>query len=153
VKILGWELTDTGFYFSFLGIAMALVQGPTLTKISKVLSESILIIIGSFLLAVGFAFYIFNSTLLVYSGAVFIALGNGLMWPSVLSLLSQTTDEKYQGIIQGFAGSISSVASIAGLLAGGVLYTRLSGWIFLLSAINIFIVFLIAFSLNRKSKP
>jgi hypothetical protein len=63
-------------------------------------------------------------------------------------MLSQTTDEKYQGIIQGFSGSLSKLTSIAGLLAGGVLYTRLSGWIFLLSAINIFIIFLITLCLN-----
>jgi MFS family permease len=152
VKILNWELTDTGLYFAFLGIIMALVQGPVLTWITKILSESRLILLGSLLLSIGFAFYIFNSTLLVYLGAIFIALGNGLMWPSVLSLLSQVTDEKFQGLIQGFAGSMGSVASILGLLIGGVLYTRLSGMIFLLSAIIILFVFLISLSLKNRSE-
>jgi MFS family permease len=151
VEILKWELMDIGLYFAFLGIIMAFVQGPVLTWISKLLSESSLILVGSLLLAIGFAFYIFNSTMLVYSGAVLIALGNGLMWPSVLSLLSQTTDEKFQGIIQGFAGSMGSVASIVGLLVGGVLYTRLSGLVFILSAIILFFVFLISLSFIKKS--
>ena len=152
VKILRWELMDTGLYFAFLGIMMALVQGPALAKMSKLYSESMLIIVGSLLLAIGFAFYIFNTSFYVYLGAVFIAIGNGLMWPSVLSLLSQTTDEKYQGIIQGFAGSMGSVASILGLIIGGVLYTRLSGMIFLLSAIIILFVFLISLSFKNLSK-
>lgn len=153
VEILQWKLTDTGIYFAFLGIIMALVQGPALTRISGSVSETNLILIGSFSLAVGFVFYIFNSIFLVYFGAVFIAFGNGLMWPSVLSLLSQTTNEKYQGIIQGFAGSMGSVASILGLLVGGVLYTRLSGGTFLLSATIIFLVFFCSLSLKRRENP
>jgi MFS family permease len=99
---------------------MALVQGPLLTKISKVASESNLI------------------------------LFDGLMWPSVLSLLSQTTDEKFQGMIQGFAGSMGSIASIIGLLMGGVLYTRVTGLIFLISAIIIFFVFIISLSFKYQ---
>jgi MFS family permease len=150
IEVLKWELTDTGLYFSFLGIMMALIQGPALGRISKYYSESILILFGSIILSVGFAFYIFNSTLLVYAGAVFIALGNGLMWPSVLSLLSQSTDEKFQGMIQGFAGSVGSVASIIGLLIGGIVYAILGGWIFLISAIILFIVFLISSTLRRR---
>jgi MFS family permease len=151
VQKLNWELTDTGLYFSFLGIMMALVQGPALERISKLYSESILILVGSFLLSIGFAFYIFDLTILVYSGAIFIAIGNGLMWPSVLSLLSQTTDQKYQGMIQGFAGSVGSVASIIGLLVGGVFYARLGGWTFFLSALILGLVFVISLSLiNRK---
>jgi MFS family permease len=152
VQVLKWKLTDTGIYFAFLGIIMALVQGPVLTKISKAVSESKLILIGSFLLAIGFSLYIFNTIFLVYIGALFIALGNGLMWPSVLSLLSQTTDEKFQGIIQGFAGSMGSVASVLGLLLGGVLYTRVSGWIFLLSAIIISFVFIISLFFKYQSE-
>ena len=144
VQQLNWELTDTGLYFSFLGIMMALIQGPVLVYISKKYSESLLLLIGSFLLSIGFAFYILDSTAAVYMGAVFIALGNGIMWPSVLSLLSQITNDKYQGMIQGFAGSVGSVASIIGLLAGGILYARLGGWIFFLSAIILLFVFIIS---------
>jgi len=152
VQILKWDLTDTGIYFAFLGIIMALVQGPILTKMSKAISELNLILIGSFFLAIGFSLYIFNTIFLVYIGAAFIAIGNGLMWPSVLSLLSQTTDEKFQGIIQGFAGSMGSVASILGLLIGGVLYTRVSGWIFMISAIIIFFIFIISFSFKYQTE-
>jgi MFS family permease len=152
VQQLNWGLTDTGLYFSFLGIMMALVQGPVLVFVSKKYSESLLLLSGSFILSLGFACYIFDLTTAVYLGAVFIALGNGIMWPSVLSLLSQTTDEKYQGMIQGFAGSVGSVASIIGLLVGGVLYARLAGWTFFLSAIILLFVFIISLSLISRKK-
>ena len=150
VQVLNWNLMDTGMYFAFLGIIMALVQGLALVHLSKLYSESILLLSGSILLSIGFAFYILDSTIMAYSGAVFIALGNGVMWPSVLSLLSQTTDEKYQGLIQGFAGGVGSVASIIGLLVGGMLYARLGGWIFFLSTIILFFVFVIALSLIKQ---
>lgn len=152
IQELNWELTDTGMYFAFLGIIMALVQGPVLMRISKIYSESVLLLFGSFLLSIGFAFYIVDTTTMVYAGAVFIAFGNGLMWPSVLSLLSQTTDEKYQGLIQGFAGSMGSIASIIGLLVGGILYARFTSWTFLLSAIIIFLVFIISIPLVSRIK-
>lgn len=152
VQKLNWELTDTGLYFAFLGIIMALVQGPALVRLSKLYSENILLLTGSIILSFGFAFYIMDSTILAYTGAIFIAIGNGIMWPSVLSLLSQTTDEKYQGIIQGFAGSVGSIASIIGLLVGGLLYTRLAGWTFFLSAIILFLVFVIAITLKKQNK-
>jgi MFS family permease len=150
VKKLAWQLSDTGLYFAFLGIFMALVQGPLLVAASKIFKESYLIIIGSLMLAVGFVFYISPSMWMIYAGAVFIALGNGLMWPSVMSLLSQKTAEKYQGLIQGFASSMGSIASVIGLLAGGVLYAQMAEKIFLVSAAILFAVFLLSFRLITK---
>jgi len=69
---------------------------------------------------------------------------NGLMWSSVLSIISKTADKKYQGTIQGFASSAGSMASIIGLIAGGLLYEQIGGEIFILSAVIIFIVFLMS---------
>ncbi len=63
-----------------------------------------------------------------------MALGNGLMWPSVMSLISKAAGQQYQGTVQGFAGSSGAVASILGLILGGLIYGVLQGSIFLVSA-------------------
>ena len=64
---------------------------------------------------------------LTYLATGFFALGDGLMWPSFLSLLSKITGEGYQGTIQGFACSFAGLASITGLILGGLLYEMLAG--------------------------
>ena len=62
-----------------------------------------------------------------------LALGNGVMWPSLMALLSMTTDREEQGAVQGFASSGGAVASIVGLLVGGLLYGVLGTGVFVLS--------------------
>jgi len=36
VQVLEWELTETGYFFSFLGVMMVLVQGPVHKRLSKI---------------------------------------------------------------------------------------------------------------------
>jgi MFS transporter, DHA1 family, tetracycline resistance protein len=53
----------------------------------KKFSKEILIVIGSIILGANFILLVSNEIILVYCAAVLFAIGNGLMWPSVLSLL------------------------------------------------------------------
>ena len=57
------------------------------------------------------------------------------MWPSLLALISNAAGERSQGSVQGFASSSAAVASIAGLLLGGLLYEQVAGRIFLGAAV------------------
>ena len=82
---------------------------------------------------------------MIYIGGALLSLGNGLMWSSILSILSKASEEKYQGTIQGFAGSAGSLASIIGLIIGGLIYEQAGNDIFILSSIIIFIVFVMGF--------
>ena len=58
----------------------------------------------------------------IYIGTALIALGNGIMWPSLLSVLAKAADRDVQGAVQGLAGSVAAVASILGLPAGELPY-------------------------------
>ena len=82
--------------------------------------------------------------------ATLLALGNGLMWTSLLAILSNAAGSKYQGTVQGFAGSAGAVASILGLVVGGILYERIGSSIFITSAVIIFVVFLLSFRCYKK---
>ena len=84
---------------------------------------------------------------MIYLAAVLFALGNGLMWPSVLATLSRAAGQKFQGSVQGFASSIGSIASIVGLTIGGILYELLGAGIFIVSAGIIYTVFFVALGL------
>ncbi|MEZ0268911.1 MAG: MFS transporter, partial [Nitrososphaeraceae archaeon] len=66
-----------------------------------------------------------------------------------MSILSKRAGTVLQGAVQGVAGSVGGLASIIGLIAGGVLYNLIGGATFLISAAVIFSVFVMSFRLLR----
>jgi DHA1 family tetracycline resistance protein-like MFS transporter len=141
---LSWSVREVGVYFSVLSLSMVVVQGPILARVSRRLSDAGLSTVGSLILAGSFVFLIWHETGLVYAGALLLAVGNGLMWPSVVSMLSKAAGSRHQGAVQGFASSFGAVASIVGLLAGGVLYATLGARVVLVSAATILGVFAVS---------
>jgi MFS family permease len=152
VNGLKWSITQLGIFYAALSGMMVLVEGPVLRKALKKFSEEILVVIGSIILGANFILLASNEVILVYCAAVLFALGNGLMWPSVLSILSKRAGTAHQGAVQGIAGSFGSLASIIGLTLGGFLYHFVGGVIFLVSAAVIFTVFILSFRLLRIKK-
>lgn len=146
---LGWTVTEMGVFFAVLSGMMVLVQGPILRRALNKFSEEKLVIIGSVILGANFALLISNNVVLIYGAALLFALGNGLMWPSVMSILSKRAGTIYQGAVQGVASSLASLASIIGLTTGGLLYNLIGATTFLISAAVIFIVFILSFRLLR----
>lgn len=149
VQKLGWTITDMGIFFSVLSLTMVIVQGPVLSFASKKFSESTLILFGSFVLGANFVLLVSSNMAVLYLASVLFAFGNGLMWPSFLSVLSKAAPAKYQGSVQGFASSSASLASIIGLILGGILYVAAGTMTFLLAAAVIYTVFLLSFKLIK----
>jgi DHA1 family tetracycline resistance protein-like MFS transporter len=147
VNGLKWSVTQLGIFYAVLSGMLVLVEGPVLRKALKKFSEETLVVVGSLILGANFILLVSNEVILVYCAAVLFALGNGLMWPSVLSLLSKHAGATHQGAVQGIVGSFGSLASIIGLTVGGFLYHFLGGAIFLVSSAVIFIVFILSFRL------
>ena len=136
-QTLKWTVATAGAFFAVLSLLMVVVQGPVLASVSKKLSDRVLAVIGTLILAAGFSSLYWDSTVAIYSAAALIALGNGLMWPSVMSMLSKVADDRYQGAVQGLGGSVGAVASIVGLVVGGLLYDWLGAWVFVLAGLMI----------------
>ena len=149
---LEWDVTSLGLYFAMLSLCMALVQGPVLSYLSRKASDAILVIAGSLILGTNFALIALDQEPLVYLAGMLFALGNGIMWPSFLSLLSKASPPELQGTIQGIATSSGSLASIIGLLAGGFLYDVVGPWTFAVAAGVIYLVFLFSFRLIGMEK-
>jgi DHA1 family tetracycline resistance protein-like MFS transporter len=152
VSGLGWTITQLGVFYAVLSGIMILVQGPILRKALKKFSEEKLVIIGSVVLGANFILFVSSEIYLIYLAAVLFAVGNGLMWPSIMSILSKHAGTAYQGAVQGVAGSVTGVASIIGLTTGGLLYNMFGGITFLVSAGVIFAVFVLSFRLLRYKK-
>jgi len=137
IEELRWTVADTGAFFAYLSLIMVLVQGPILAKASKKFSDAALAFVGTVILTIGFICLFWSSIPVIYLAATLIALGNGLMWPSVMAMLSNAAGDMHQGAVQGAAGSIGAIASIVGLIAGGLLYNWLGAWVFVLAALVI----------------
>jgi MFS transporter, DHA1 family, tetracycline resistance protein len=97
---LGWTVTQMGIFYAVLSGIMVLVQGPILRKALKKFSEEQLVIIDSVILSTNFILYLSPNIILIYGAAVLFAVGNGLMWPPIMSILSNRAGTVYQGTVQ-----------------------------------------------------
>lgn len=140
---LKWSTLELGIFFSLLSAVMILVQGPGLNWIGDKVSDAKLTVIGCLLLVANFALLVSGHIVWIGLAAVLFGIGNGLMWPSFLSLLSKTVKSDLQGTVQGYAGSAGSLAAISGLLAGGYLFEWLGNWSMLVPAGVMFVVLLL----------
>jgi DHA1 family tetracycline resistance protein-like MFS transporter len=146
---LEWSVTQLGIFYAVLSGIMVFIQGPVLRKALKKFSEEKLVIIGSIILGTNFVLFVSNNIISVYVAVILFALGNGLMWPSFMSILSKRAGTVLQGAVQGVAGSFGGLASIIGLIAGGLLYDMIGAATFLICAGVIFSVFILSFRILK----
>jgi DHA1 family tetracycline resistance protein-like MFS transporter len=151
-KDLKWSVTQLGIFYAVLSGIMVLIQGPVLRKALKKFSEEKLVIVGSVILGTNFILFVSNNIVSVGGAVILFAVGNGLMWPSFMSILSRRAGSKLQGAVQGVAGSFGGLASIVGLTLGGFLYNAIGGATFLISAGVILAVFAMSFRLLKKKE-
>lgn len=149
---LRWSVVNTGVFFAVLSLMMVIVQGPLLTRLSAKASDAALITTGSIVLGTSFIFIMSHSTVVIYCGAALFALGNGIMWPSVLSLLSKVAGDRLQGAVQGYAGSFGGLASVVGLVLGGLIYQRIGGWTFTISTGLIYLTAVLSLRFSRRKE-
>jgi MFS transporter, DHA1 family, tetracycline resistance protein len=147
---LKWSITQLGIFYAVLSGIMVLVQGPGLRKALEKFSEEKLVIIGSLILATNFILFVSNNIVAVGGALILFAVGNGLMWPSFMSILSRRAGSMLQGAVQGVAGSFGGLASIVGLTLGGFLYNSIGVSSFIISAGVIMVVFAMSFRLLKK---
>jgi len=104
------------------------------------------------ILGTNFILFASNNIVSIGAAVILFAVGNGLMWPSFMSILSGRAGSKLQGAVQGVAGSFGGLASIVGLTLGGFLYNSIGAATFLISAGIILVVFIMSFRLLKKKE-
>lgn len=147
---LKWSVTQLGIFYAILSGIMVFIQGPVLRKALTKFSEEKLVVVGNLILGTNFILFVSNNIVAVGGAVILFAVGNGLMWPSFMSILSRSAGTKLQGAVQGVAGSFGGLASIIGLTLGGFLYNSIGGATFLISAGVIFAIFVMSFRLLKE---
>ena len=143
---------EIGFVFSYIGICTALTQGLLIGWFVKKFSEIKLMITSMIILAgclVGITLipveYFIPYELILLA---VLALGNGMLRPTALAIISRLTDKSQQGSIMGVFSSISSLSMGIGAVLSGYLFGIDWNFPFYTGAIILIIPILLVFRLR-----
>lgn len=122
-KHYGLIESEIGFMFGFIGLSSAIVQGTLVGPLNSRFGEKTLLTAGFILMAIGMvSLPYFPSVWGELIPLAIIALANGMIGPSILSLLSGYAQPQEQGRILGLNQSLGSLGRVAGPVIGGPLY-------------------------------
>ncbi len=117
---------EIGWIFTFIGVSTAIVQGGMIGFLNRWFGEKKLLLWGNVLLALSVlgipfvpkAYFIPVELVLLFV----VAVANGCVGPSALSVVSQIAPEKEKGLFMGIYQSFSSLARATGPILGSSLY-------------------------------
>ncbi|WP_053361163.1 MFS transporter [Bacillus sp. FJAT-27251] len=134
-----------GYIFMIMGLGGAIVQGGLVGKMTRNFGEGFVIQLGIIVSAIGFGLILLIDGFV--TAAVFLTIfgvGNGLIRPSVSSLLTKTSTAGH-GSTTGLLSSFDSLGRILGPPLGGLLFSVAIG----LPYISGILVSILAFVLYR----
>ena len=127
-RVLGFGRERISYFFVYIGVITAIVQGGLVGRLVRQLGEVRLMVIGCLLLAIGLGSlpltvgespaWLMPALL---TSLLFVAVGTGLVTPSAAGLVSRITDTEDQGRALGLLQSTASSARIIGPVAFGII--------------------------------
>ncbi|MDH4128538.1 MAG: MFS transporter [Spirochaetota bacterium] len=133
--VLAWDLKDrfsldtrqTGYFFAYMGIIMAIVQGGVYRILLKKYTLLKLCQIGSLFLIIGFLLMPFSYPLIFATFTIILlAFGMGISNPSIMTLTSIYSNKKEQGITMGIMQSFGSLSRVIAPLSATLAYDTFS---------------------------
>ncbi|MEH7085667.1 MFS transporter [Neobacillus drentensis] len=141
------DATQLGYIFMIMGFGSAIVQGGLVGRLTKKHGERMVIQSGIIVSALGFALILLvNSFATAALFLTIFGLGNGVIRPSVSSLITKTSSAGY-GSSTGLLSSFDSLGRIIGPPLGGWLFSLaiglpyISGAIISIAAFILFLLF------------
>jgi DHA1 family tetracycline resistance protein-like MFS transporter len=119
----GWGPAQVGGIFLYVGVVLVVTQGVLIGRLSKRFGEARLVTAGAAMIAlglIGLPLALALWRLLIVNAL--LALGMGLLNPSLTSLISQQADVDERGGVLGVSQSASSLARILGPAIAGPLF-------------------------------
>lgn len=147
VERLAYTPMNNAGMFVFIGVIIALVQGGYVRRKAAQKGEKRLALQGLICLIPGLAIIAYaSSTLALYFGLLFLAVGSAMAIPTLTSLVSLYTPASSQGEALGVFRSLGSLGRVFGPIMASVLYWKYSSSMpYLLGAFLILIpVFIVA---------
>ena len=144
---------DLAYFFLFMGVIVAAIQGGLIGKLSRRLGEKTLVAIGMASFTIGLALIPgFHQVSLLYVVAFFLAVGQGLTYPSLMSMVTKASPAREHGSMLGLATAVGSLARFVGPIVSGFLYDlAMARGAFYGGAVLTFIALTIALSMRRMA--
>ena len=121
----GWGMRSASYGFAYVGVLMVIVQGYFIRKWMPKYGEPVLLSIGLLLFAASLFGIAMSGTIAAMAVVMTVlALGNGLMRPPNLGMISLLTPAHEQGAVMGVTNSLASLARIVGPVLGGWAYEQ-----------------------------
>jgi MFS family permease len=152
-------VTDRGnFYvFAYIGLILTLAQGMLVRRLIPKLGEFRMALVGVVLMAVGL--FLIGQTAntgslgLLVTFLPIVVVGFSATTPSLQSMLSLSSNDDEQGEVLGVGQSISSLARIAGPVAGMTLQSQGLAYPYWFASFLMALGILIIFRLKNVIKP
>ncbi len=119
----GLTAVELGIVFAFIGLVMIAVQGGLIGKLTDIADERTVASAGVIIMALALLAIPLSTNLALASlclGA--LAVGQGLVTPTLASMLSLTTHQDQQGGMLGIGQSIQAMARLIGPISAGFLF-------------------------------
>ena len=144
---------QNSYLFGILGLVGAIIQGGAIRSLSKIFQDKTLVLGGTLFMMIGLGLlpYGGNFAGVAVIGGV-LALGTGILQPTLLSMISKFSPAEHQGGVLGLNQSFSALARVLGPLWGGFSFEFIGyEFPFLTGALFTLITFIITvFFLNSK---
>ena len=150
---------EIGWMFAAVGLASAIVQGGMIGWLQRTFGERRLMVFGCLSMAVGLGMIAFIPKAYFLSlnilSILLLALGNGCLNPTLLSLLSRNAAQQEQGEVLGLNQSFGSLARIVGPALGGRLYEVAHGLPYIGSGLVMLgaLYYVIAYHRRKEGRP
>lgn len=124
---LNYSSMDNAYMFIFIGFILAMVQGGYVRRKANQVGERKMALQGLIaiipgLILIGLA----SSSLLVYAGLFFLAIGSSLVVPCLTSLVSMYAPANHQGHVIGVFRSLGALARVFGPILASLIYWKYS---------------------------
>ncbi|MBV8091522.1 MAG: MFS transporter, partial [Alphaproteobacteria bacterium] len=148
---LGWGPGPVGYVFAFVGLISAVLQGGLIGRLAKRFGEERLLSCGLTLIAAGLLSLPFARDVQILAPVLTgLALGMGLMQPSLNSLISRQAGGDEQGEVMGVSQSAASLSRVLGPFAAGFCFAAFGrNSPYLAGAVLTGIALLLALKLSR----
>lgn len=125
--VFKFEAKDVAWYFVFVGIIIAVVQGGLIRPLLRHGNEWFWCAVGPMMVAMGYCITVSTAWhaapwLLIVGGATY-AIGRSIQQPMIQSLVSRCSDATQQGATFGLFQGTGTIARVLGPILAGVVYT------------------------------
>ena len=121
----GWGPRQVGYVFAYVGLISAILQGGLIGRLTRRFGEERLLFCGLALIGAGLLVLPVSREIPILGIAVtLLALGMGLMQPSLNSLISRRAGREEQGEVMGVSQSIGSLSRVLGPAAAGFFFAE-----------------------------